>query len=421
MIKRHLFSDIIDSLRHFPVVLLTGARQVGKSTLAQELSGKRWDAAYLTLDNRVVLDAALNDPDGFVSGTPVPMIIDEVQRAPDLMRAIKVLVDKNRKPGQYLLTGSANLMTLAKVSETLAGRVALHELYPFMWSEICDKGPSAILGDLFREGTNTAALLKKWKRHSFSDRKEEIKQLIIAGGYPQPSLITSVKARRRWFDSYRQTYIERDIRELAAIEHLPDFNRLLNLLSFRTGQIINFSEVSRELGLPFTTLRRYIALLEVTYQIYFVRPYFANIGKRLIKMPKIYLGDSGMACHLSAAEDWKTLERQGRVGNMVETWAAAELRKLISLADARYQLYYWRTYTGREVDFILEHGEKIIAVEVKWSHKLEDIDLSGLKDCARDLKGRHLMSVLLYPGTEIVAIDKHTLVMPFSFFFGIEF
>lgn len=419
MIKRHLSSDIIDSLRHFPVVLLTGARQVGKSTLAQELSGERWDAAYLTLDNRVVLDAALNDPDGFVSGTPVPVIIDEVQRAPDLMRAIKVLVDKNRKPGQYLLTGSANLMTLAKVSETLAGRVALHELHPFMWSEICNKGPSAILGDLFRE-IDAAALLKKWKRRSFPDRKEEIKEQIIAGGYPEPSMITSVKARRRWFDSYRQTYIERDIRELAAIEHLPDFNRLLNLLSFRTGQIINFSEVSRELGLPFTTLRRYIALLEVTYQIYFVRPYYANIGKRLIKMPKIYLGDSGMACHLSAAEDWKTLERQGRVGNMVETWAAAELRKLISLADARYQLYYWRTYTGREVDFILEHGEKIVAVEVKWSHKLEDIDLSGLKDCARDLKGRHLMSVLLYPGTEIVAVDKHTLVMPFSFFFGID-
>lgn len=137
-------------------------------------------------------------------------------------------------------------------------------------------------------------------------------------------------------------------------------------------------------------------------------------------MQKLCLGDSGMACHLSAAEDWQTLERQGRVGNMVETWAAAELRKLISVADARYQLYYWRTYAGREVDFILERWEKFVAVEVKWSHKLEDIDLSGLKDCARGLKGRHLMSVLLYPGTEIVAVDKHTLVIPLSFFFGIE-
>jgi hypothetical protein len=232
--------------------------------------------------------------------------------------------------------------------------------------------------------------------------------------------MTSIKARRRWFDSYRQTYIERDIRDITAIEHIPAFNKLLNLLSFRTGQIVNFSEVSRELGLPFTTIRRYIDLLETTYQIFFIRPYFANIGKRLIKMPKVYLGDTGMACHLSAADEWDTLERQGKVGNMVETWAASELRKLICLGDTRYQLYFWRTYTGREVDFILEHGEKVVAIEVKWTQNLGDSDLAGLKDCARDLKGRHRLSILLYPGTEMIAADKHTIVMPFGFFFGVD-
>lgn len=419
MIKRHIQQGIIDSLKHFPVILLTGARQVGKSTLAQELSLPRWDARYLTLDNRVVLDAALRDPDGFISGTPTPAIIDEVQRAPDIMLAIKAAVDKDRKPGQYLLTGSANLMTLAKVSETLAGRVALHELHPFTWSESENKKPSHILTDLFKE-EDAPALLRKWKKSPFPDRREDVKERIISGGYPTPSMMSSISARRRWFDSYRQTYIERDIREIAAIEHLPDFGRLLNLLSFRTGQIINFSEVSREMGLPFTTLRRYIDLLEVTYQIFFVRPYFVNIGKRLIKMPKLYFSDTGMACHLSAVENWQTLERQGRVGNLVETWAASELRKLISLGDMGYRLYYWRTYAGREVDFIIEHGEKVVAIEVKWSHKLEDSDLAGLKDCARDLKGRHVMSVLLYPGTEMIAVDKQTIVMPFGFFFGID-
>ncbi len=419
MIKRHIFSDIINSLQNFPVVLITGARQVGKSTLAQELTKTDWNARYITLDNRITLDAALNDPDGFIRGMPVPAIIDEVQRAPDLMRAIKVKVDKNREPGQYLLTGSANLMTLAKVSETLAGRVALHELQPFTWCEIKGKAIPSVLSDLFSEKDSTT-LLKKWKKHSFPDRKEEIKKHIITGGYPTPSMMNSAKARRRWFDSYRQTYIERDIRDISAIEHLPAFNRLLNLLAFRTGQIVNFSDISRELGLPFTTIRRYIDLLETTYQIFFVRPYYANIGKRLIKMPKVYIGDTGMACHLSSADNWETLERQGKIGSMAETWAASELKKIISVGDIRYQLYYWRTYTGREVDFLIEQGERIVAIEIKWTQNLGESDLSGLKDCARDLKGRHIMSVLLYPGTELTAIDKHTLVMPFGFFFGIE-
>jgi len=420
MIQRHISTDIIDSLRHFPVVLLTGARQVGKSTLAEMLSSTKWKAACYSLDTRMVLDAALEDPDGFIAGTPVPAIIDEVQRAPDLMRAIKGAVDRDRKPGQYLLTGSADIMTLAKVSETLAGRVALHELQPFMWSELAGKKPPPVLKDLFTT-RDANKLLKRWKRRRFPDRRSEIKERIIAGGYPTPSLMKTARARRRWFDSYRQTYIERDIRDITAIQHLPDFGRLLSLLSFRTGRIINFSEVSRELGIPFSTLRRYMDLLEVTYQVYLLRPYFTNIGKRLIKMPKLYFGDSGMASHLSAVDDWKTLERQGRVGSMVETWAASELRKLISLGDSRYQLYYWRTYTGREVDFIIERGEELVAIEVKWSQRLDDSDFSGLRDCARDLKGRLLLSVLLYPGTELVALDKQTIAMPFGLFFGMDY
>ena len=419
MIKRHISRDIVDSLEHFPVVLITGARQVGKSTLVQELAKGEWTAQYLTLDSRIVLDAALIDPEGFIKSTPAPVIIDEVQRAPDLMRAVKLAVDRDRKAGQYLLTGSANLMTLSKVSETLAGRIALHELQPFSWPEIGSKEPPEFLKDLFH-ADDAGKLLKQWKKLSFPNRREEIKDRILGGGYPTPSLMSSMKARRRWFESYRQTYIERDIRNIAAIEHLPAFNRLLSLLSFRTGQVVNFSEISRELGLPFTTIRRYIDLLETTYQIFFVRPYFANIGKRLIKMPKVYLSDTGMACHLSAVENWETLERQGRIGNMVETWAALELRKLIFTGDIRCQIYYWRTYAGREVDFLLEQGESVVAVEVKWAQNLGESDLAGLKDCARDLKGRHRLSILLYPGTEMVAVDRQTIVVPFGFFFGME-
>jgi predicted AAA+ superfamily ATPase len=207
MIRRYLHSEILDSLEYFPVVLLTGARQVGKSTLAQEVTGQSWKALYSTMDDRAVLDAALRDPDGFLSGTPTPVVIDEVQKAPDLMRAIKRLIDRHREPGQYLLTGSANIMTLASVSETLAGRVALNTLYPLGWPEMLERPMPAILEDLF-EVKSSRELVERLPKPSERDYRDEIIQVILSGGYPVPTLMGSNKARHRWFSSYRQTYLE---------------------------------------------------------------------------------------------------------------------------------------------------------------------------------------------------------------------
>lgn len=417
MIRRHLQAPILETLQDFPVVLLTGARQVGKSTLAQALPGPEWKASYLTLDDRVTLDAALRDPDGFLAGTPAPVIIDEVQRAPDLLRALKLVVDRSRRPGQYLLTGSANLMTLKVVSESLAGRMALHELYPFSWPELAGKPAPRVLDALFG-AADARALLGLWPKGPLPDRRQEIQGLILSGGYPTPSLMRSATSRTRWFEAYRQTYLERDLRDIAAVANLPDFGRLLSLAALRTGQLLNVSEISRELGLPLTTVRRYLNLLETTYQVRLVRPYFANTGKRLVKTPKLYLSDTGMACHLAAVEDWQVLERQGRVGPMVETWVAAELRKLMSL-DSRYRLYFWRTHTGREADFLIERGEELVAIEVKWAGGIGDSDLAGLKDCAQALGERLRFSVLLYPGTQVVALDRRTVAVPFGAFFGV--
>lgn len=419
MLRRHLISRILESLRHFPVVLVTGARQVGKSTLAQALVGNSWPAGYLTLDDRAVLDAALRDPDGLVAGTPTPVVLDEVQRAPDLLRAIKLAVDRDRRPGQYLLTGSANLMTLKTASESLAGRVVLHELHPFCWSELTEAGSPTTLLDLF-EGKEARALLSRWPCRVSARRRQEIEHLIVTGGFPTPALLRSAGARQEWFAAYRQTYLERDLRDLAAVEHLPDFNRLVGLLAFRTGQLLNYSDLSRDLGIPLSTLRRYMSLLEVTYQVFLLRPYFANVGKRLVKTPKLYLGDTGMACHLAVADTWTVLERQGRVGPLLETWAAAELRKLIAATDPRVQLWYWRPHAGREVDFLIELGGALVAVEVKWSQRITESDKSALRQCARDLQGRVRLGVLLYPGTETVALDRHTVAVPFSVFFGVD-
>ncbi len=399
------------------MVLLTGARQVGKSTLAQALPGPDWRASYVTLDDRLTLDAALRDPDGFLAGTPTPVILDEVQRAPDLLRALKLIVDRGRRPGQYLLTGSANLMTLKVVSESLAGRMALHELYPFSWPEMQGKPAPTVLEDLY-DAPNARALLERWPKGPPSERRQEIQGLILTGGYPTPAMMRSPASRARWFEAYRKTYLERDLRDIAAIANLPDFDRLLTLVALRTGQLLNFSEISRELGLPLTTVRRYLNLLETTYQVFLVPPYFTNIGKRLVKTPKLYVTDTGMACHLAAVENWQVLERQGRVGALVETWVATELRKLISLGG-RYQLYFWRTHAGREVDFLVERGEELVAIEVKWTGGIGDSDLAGFKDCAQALGERLRFSVLLYPGTEVVALGSRTVAVPFSTFLGV--
>jgi predicted AAA+ superfamily ATPase len=419
MIRRYVQDQVVEALKYFPVVLLTGARQVGKSTLAQALIRPSWDAVYLTLDDRVTLDAALRDPDGLISGTPTPAVIDEVQKAPDLMRAIKRAVDKARKPGRYLLTGSANVVTLSSVSESLAGRVALCTLQPFSWPELREVPAPTILEDLFKVSTSKE-LLTRLPRPSGKDYREQVVQRILAGGYPPPVLMDSAKARRQWFSSYRQTYLERDILTLKAIENIPDFNRLLSLAALRTGGLLNLSDLSRDTGLPHSTVRRYMNLLEVTYQLFLVRPYFANVGKRIVKTPKLYMGDTGMALFLRGVEEWSDLEHQGQAGAMVETWVASELLKMISLSGSAIHLYFWRTQYGHEVDFLLERGQKIVAIEVKWSQRIGPSDIANLKRCEEDLKARFHMAIILYSGTAIVPFSPRIIAVPFNLFFGVD-
>jgi len=396
-------------LADFPVVLITGARQVGKSTLAQALITPDWQATYLTLDDRTVLDAALTDPEAFLAANPTPLVIDEVQRAPDLLRALKRRVDRERKNGQFLLTGSANLMTLRTVSESLAGRVALHPLFPFSWAERTGRGVPSFPGDLF-EAEGARALLKR-----LPGRRQpgaELPDAILRGGYPPPSLMRSAASRRRWFDSYRQTYLERDLRDLANIQYLTDFGRLLVLAAVRTGQMVNVAAFSRELGLPQTTVKRYLDLLALTYQVSIVPAYHTNVGLRLVKTPKLYVTDTGLGCHLSGVRDWGTLERQGRAGALLETWVANELAKWIACQEDDYRLYFWRTHTGQEVDFLLARGEEMVALEVKMTSRVEGGDLAGIALCERALGKRIRLSVVLYRGNQVIGLGPRRLAVP---------
>lgn len=409
MLRRHLQHPVERSLADFPVVLITGARQVGKSTLAQALITTNWRAAYLTLDDRTMLDAALTDPEGFLVANPTPLIIDEVQRAPDLLRAIKRRVDRGRMGGQFLLTGSANLMTLRTVGESLAGRVALHQLFPFSWAERLGHQVPSLLGELF-EADDAAPLLKKWRGRREPD--SNLADAILRGGYPPATLMRSAASRRRWFDSYRQTYLERDLRDLANIQYLTDFSRLLILVALRTGQTVNIAAFARELGLPQMTVKRYLDLLVLTYQVSLVPAYHTNVGLRLVKTPKLYVTDTGLACHLSGVRDWATLERQGRVGALVESWVANELAKWIACQEDDYRLYFWRTHTGQEVDFLLARGEQMVAIEVRATTRVERSDLAGIEVCEGALGKRIRFSVVLYRGDQVIGLGPRRLAVP---------
>jgi len=371
----------------------------------------------MTLDDPTVRGAALARPDSFLEETGLPLVIDEVQRAPELLRAVKLVIDRSRRPGMFLLTGSANVLTLSRVSETLAGRVAVHELHPFSWSELSRRRPRGVIDALFR-ARDARAALGLFRSECPAERTAEWRRLVLTGGFPQPALARSAAARKTWFDSYRQTYIERDLRDLASLEHLPELTRLLTVLALRTGQELNVSSIARDLGLPATTLRRYLGFLGQTFQIFQVAPYFANVEKRLVKTPKLFLCDTGMACHLGGADDWETLVAQNRAGAMAETWVACELRKALSLTRTLTTLWHWRAHGGEEVDFLLERGPEVIGIEVKLSAEIRERELKGLAGLRASLGDRMRLGVVLHAGTQAVAFDARTIAVPFAAFFG---
>lgn len=417
MIRRHLAPLVLEALQQFPVVLVTGARQVGKSTLVQALCRGAWPASYLTLDDRPTLDAALTDPDGFIAANPGPVAIDEIQRAPDLLRAIKLQVDRHRKVGRFLITGSANILTLKTVSETLAGRIALHQLHPFSDAELHRRPTTPpILQRLFQSPDPLAVM--RGLRASRPRSSHRLLADVLRGGYPDPALATQPSARARWFEAYRKTYIERDIVQLTAIERLPEFGRLMLLAAARTGQVLNFADLGRDAGLPYVTLRRYMQVLEQTYQVSFVSPFFTNLSKRLSKAPKLYWTDTGMAAHLLDLHDVSVLERSPRLGALVETWVAQELQKLLSVAPVPMRLYGWRLQNGPEVDFLIEHGQRVVALEVKWGRSIDRALLKTFQTLHAQWGKQFVIGVMLYGGDEVVALGPKVVAVPLGIFFS---
>ena len=408
---------IQESLSAFPVVLLTGARQVGKTTLVQRIARGAWGARYVTLDDPVTREAALRDPDGFLASTPPPLVLDEVQGVPDLLRAVKLRVDRMRDPGQYLLTGSANLLAMRQVEESLAGRVAIHELLPLSLAERLQRpGVATRLDDLFAAPSAARLLASLGAVRHADDHALNLRPVMLSGGYPTPALTSSARIRSRWFASYVQSYVERDLPAIAGIQFLGSFQRLLALLLLRSGNLLNVMDLSRTLGLSAATVQRYVDLLRLTYQVSLLPPLAANPEKRLVKTPKVYGGDTGLLAAMTGAVTWDDLMREGRAGALFETWVHGELTKLLALSTATTNLSFWRKQTGPEVDFILRRGQTHIAIEAKTS-------AAGLGPALRNFhtleqeQGLHL-GIVVHLGDEAIALSDRVAAVPAHWLFA---
>lgn len=403
MFPRHLRPILKDALSRFPLVFLLGARGTGKSQLAGSLDRKR---KTLSLDHRTTLDEALSDPHRFLDNAGSEVTILEAQRAPGLIDALKARVSK---PGATLVTSSAEIEGLTDIPENIDGSVAVFDLLPLSWSEQARRPAPTVIDNLYEAGSPKDILLRI--PTTCRDRSSEIRRLILSGGFRGLLSCKTPSRRRDWFEAYRQDLLERVVPQVASIDNPPGFNRLLTALGRHTGRVLNVLELARQVSLPNTSLRRYLEILQKTRHVFLLQPYKKKSAKRLSRTAKIYLCDTGLAGLLSPAE----LDER-----MIETWAALEIRKVLSVAPWHTYLWNFRTRTGREVDFLLEREYRVVGVDVLWKKEFSPKDLSGLRSCREALGDRFRMGVLLYGGTEALAVDKHTLAIPFPIFFGTE-
>ncbi len=404
MFQRWLTERIHELLGHFPVLFLQGARQVGKTTLAQQLIAEGVLNHYLTLDDPLVLATAKENPIGFVANLPERTVLDEVQRAPEILPVLKQRIDQQRTLGAFLLTGSANPLTLPRVSESLAGRMAIATLYPLSQGEI----------EAHRENWLRAAFAGEWKA-TMTPTPVFPFERIVRGGYPRVVLQDDEGSRAEWFRAYLATLLSRDLREIANIERVVELPRLLQLLAALSGRLLNIASLSREMGIPQTTLHRYLALLETLFLVVRVPAWYANLGKRLLKTPKLLLNDSGLCAYLLHADAGRLEQDPLLRGQVLETFVGMELLKQISFTGARVNLYHLRTEKGIEVDFVLEDAQGwLVAVEVKSSHTVGSDDFRGLKAFHQMVGERLRTGVLLYLGPHTLPFGEKLWAQPIS-------
>ncbi|OIQ90419.1 hypothetical protein GALL_277040 [mine drainage metagenome] len=399
LITRFIRPRLIEALADTPVVLVHGPRQCGKSTLAQTVKGY----AYITFDDAVQLAAAKADPVGFVADLPDKVILDEVQRVPELFASLKAAVDRGRRPGRFILTGSANVLLAPKLSDSLAGRMELLRLYPLAQCELAGVR-SSFIEALFSRG---------FKPKSYGRMGVELAERIVAGGYPAALSRSSGRRQRDWHRAYLETLVQRDVRELARISSLDALPRLLQLAAGQTARLLNISELAAPFQLSRPTIRDYVTLLERIFLIELLPPWHSNRLSRLVKTPKLHLGDTGLASSLLGLDAGALVKDRALLGQLLETFVLQELRRQASWHDDAIGFHHFRDKDGYEVDIVLEReGRELAGVEVKAAATVTESDFRGLRKLKDASGARFAAGVVLYDGESTVRFGEDFFAVP---------
>ena len=402
MYPRFIESRVNEALTDTRVVLVSGPRQSGKTTLARQIASRK--IPFLNLDDKTTLDAASADPVGFIRGLD-RAVIDEIQRAPDLLLAIKTAVDTDPRPGRFLLTGSANLMTVPRVADSLAGRMKVVRLLPLAQAELQGK-PSVFLETVFAG---------RVPKIDDAVAGADLLERVLAGGYPEALTRSKWNRRQEWYLDYIEAIVQRDVRETAQFEKIPLMPRLLRILAEHSGQIVNYSGFGVPLGMNQPTTRRYTGVFESLFLVCNLQPWFSNALKRLTKTPKMHFLDAGLLAALRDITPDRVRKDKTLLGPVLETFVLGELLKLASWSQERYEFSHFRDKERKEVDIVIEDRRgRVVGIEVKASATVNTRDFAGLRRLSEACGDRFVLGLVLHDHEQVVPFGERLLAAPIS-------